>query len=87
MENPYTDAVIEKSGENNYSVTLHPDAKEAENYAAEIASENTGYTKQEIRRHLKARSGHEEGDYGVFLAAAIKKDKKLLKEVHEIGIY
>ena len=79
MQNPYTDAVIEKSGENNYSVTLHPDAGAAEKYAAEIASENTAYTKKEIEQNLRARSSHEEGDYGVFLATAIQKADKAAK--------
>jgi predicted secreted protein len=62
-------AVVEIAGD-NVSVTLHPTDEAAEAFAVEICMENTAYTEDEIREHLKHRSDHAEGDYRVILATA-----------------
>jgi hypothetical protein len=57
-------AVIEEIGDQR-AITLHNSPEEAENYATDIALENTSYTAEEIRTHLRQRDHHQEGDYRV----------------------
>jgi hypothetical protein len=66
-------AVVEKFGD-QISVTLHSTSSKAEDWAVKLALENTGYSEEEIRAHLRETDGHEEGDYAVYLANAEEKD-------------
>lgn len=63
-------------------VVLHPTAEAALDYAVEIAAENTGYTEDEIRTHLKQKDVHEEGEWAVHLVNATE-----IKAVGECGVY
>lgn len=63
-------AVIERAGD-NICVTLHGTEMQAENYAVKLAMENKTGTDDEIRKHLRQRGSHAEGDYEVILADAV----------------